>query len=205
MNRDEIRAEWKRATETFGAATTLARAGYNNDAVSRSYYAMLHAAKAGLATRGVETDSHRGVAAMFGKELVKTGEGGPELGRNLRRADAARQNADYQVRLEFTNDQTYRECERAHDFLTKLREQLKRSGLRDDELAEVPALPGGNAPVLAMSESQDAKPSWKDTVKKQFGIESDTPEIPPKAPAPPDAAAAAAQKRGQQQDRGPSK
>lgn len=36
-------------------------------------------------------------------------------------------------------------------------------------------------------------------------VESDTLEIPPKAPAPLDAAAAAAQKRGQQQGRGPSK
>ena len=155
MNRDDAKAEWKRATETLGAATTLVANGYNNDAVSRSYYAMLHAAKASLATKDIEADSHRGVAAMFGKHLVKTGEVDAEHGRNLRRADAARQDADYQARLEFTSDQTRRECERARDFLTKVREHLKRSGLREDELAEIPALPGGRTPAQAMTESPD--------------------------------------------------
>lgn len=155
MKRDDVKAEWKRATETFGATTTLVANGYNNDAISRSYYAMLHAAKAGLATKDIETDSHRGVAAMFGKHLVKTGEVGAEQGRNLRRADAARQDADYQARLEFTSEQTHRECERAHDFLTKVREHLKRAGLREDELAEIPALPGGRTPAQAMTESPD--------------------------------------------------
>ena len=141
MKRDDVKAEWKRSTETLGAAMTLVANGYNNDAISRSYYAMLHAAKARLATKDIETDSHRGVAAMFGKHLVKTGELGAEQGRNLRRADAARQDADYQARLEFTSEQTHRECARAHDFLTKVREHLKRAGLREDELAEIP-LPG---------------------------------------------------------------
>ena len=42
------------------------------------------------------------------------------------------------------------------------------------------------------------KPSWKDRVQKQFGMTGDTPEAPPKAPAPVQGAAAAAQKRGQQ-------
>ena len=81
MNRDDVKAEWKRATETLGATMTLASSGYNNDAISRSYYAMLHAAKAGLATKDIETDTHRGVAAMFGKHLVKTGEVGAEQGQ----------------------------------------------------------------------------------------------------------------------------
>ena len=92
MNRNEAKAEWKRATETLGAATTLLNSGYNSDAIGRSYYAMLHAAKAGLATKDIETDNHRGVATMFGKHLVKTGEVSPEQGKNLRRANATLQN-----------------------------------------------------------------------------------------------------------------
>ena len=107
--------------------------------ISRSYYAMLHAAKAGLATKDIETGTHRRVAPMFRKHLVKTGDVGAEHGTNLKRADAARQDADYQARLEFTRDQSYRECERAHDFLTTVHKHLKRAGLREDELTEVPA------------------------------------------------------------------
>ena len=49
----------------------------------------------------------------------------------------------------------------------------------------------------SQTQTPESKPSWKDTVKKQFGLQSDTPETPPKAPAPADAAAAAAQQRGQ--------
>ena len=155
MNRNEAKAEWKRATETLGAATTLAISGYNNDAIARSYYAMLHGAKAGLATKEIETDSHRGVATMFGKHLVKTGEVDPEHGSNLRRAGAARQNADYQAELEFTSEEACTECERAHSFLTTVRQQLKRAGLREDELAALPALPAlpeGKKPVEARTE-----------------------------------------------------
>lgn len=155
MNRNEVKAEWRRATETLGAATTLVNNGYNSDAIARSYYAMLHAAKAGLATKEIETDSHRGVAAMFGKHLVKTGEVGPEQGKNLRRANSARQNADYQAQLQFTSDEAYRECERAHDFLTTVRQHLKRAGLHENELAGVPALPEGGTPVTARTESPE--------------------------------------------------
>ncbi len=50
------------------------------------------------------------------------------------------------------------------------------------------------------SQSSESRPGWKDTVKKQFGLTSDTPETPPKAPAPADAAAAA-QQRGQSKGR----
>ena len=154
---------------------TLVSSGYNNDAISRSYYAMLHAAKAGLATKDIETDTHRGVAAMFGKHLVKTGDVGAEQGRNLRRADAARQDADYQARLEFTSDQSYRECERAHDFLTTVREHLKRAGLREDELAGVPALPGGGTPVKARTEAPGG------TARRSVRI-GDQPKEPGRAP-----------------------
>ena len=49
----------------------------------------------------------------------------------------------------------------------------------------------------SQSPSQDAKPNWKDKVKSQLGL-GDSPENPPKAPAPAAGAADAAQKRGQQ-------
>jgi len=144
VNREDAKAEWKRATVSLGATYTLAINGYNNDAVSRAYYAILHAAKAGLATKGIDAESHRGVAAMFGKEFVNTGQMEAEHGRNLRRAEAARQNADYRAHMEFTGEQTQREGERAHGFLTEMRNQLKSAGLREDELAAVPEVPGSS-------------------------------------------------------------
>ncbi len=119
-------------------------------------------------------------------------------------------------------------CERAAGLVDRMRAYLLSRGLPESELVEVERLavhqgvsalghPPENrlrslvsAPEAtdvrgSQPPSQEAKPSWKDIVKKQFGIKSDTPEIPPKAPAPPDAAAAAAQKRGPQRDNGPSR
>ena len=48
MNRNMVVAEWIRARESLRAAQTLTRNGLYADAISRAYYAILHAAKAGL-------------------------------------------------------------------------------------------------------------------------------------------------------------
>ena len=49
MNLALVRAEWQRAAYALGAADVLQQAGYPADALSRAYYATLHAAKAALA------------------------------------------------------------------------------------------------------------------------------------------------------------
>ena len=48
MNRKSAIAEWRRATESLGAARSCQRDGYYADSISRAYYAILHAAKAAL-------------------------------------------------------------------------------------------------------------------------------------------------------------
>ena len=200
---------------------------FNADSVSRAYYAMNHAAKAALAVDDVVVATHEGLKRMFGLHLVRTGAVEREWAGHLHAALDQRVGADYDVSAKFTPDHAAVECDRAGRFIERMRVYLLSRGLPEPELVEVerialnqavdrvghlpedrthlPGLAPQASELPASQQSQDAKPSWKDTVKKQFGIESDTPEIPPKAPAPPDAAAAAAQKRGPQHDRGPSK
>ena len=48
MNRDMALAEWCRSVKSLGASEALLRSGYREDSVSRSYYAILHAAKSAL-------------------------------------------------------------------------------------------------------------------------------------------------------------
>lgn len=48
MNRSLVIGEWRRAAEALGAAQSCRRDGFYADAVSRAYYAILHAAKAAL-------------------------------------------------------------------------------------------------------------------------------------------------------------
>ena len=74
MNTAIVLAEWKRATDGLGAAQSCRRDGFHADAVSRAYYAILHAAKAALQVHGVTAESHAAVKRLFGLHLVRTGE-----------------------------------------------------------------------------------------------------------------------------------
>ena len=73
MRKAQIQAEWRRSLKAQGAADLLLEAGFYEDAVSRAYYAVLHAAKAALLARNIITESHTSVRRLFGKELVQQG------------------------------------------------------------------------------------------------------------------------------------
>ena len=74
MNRMLVLAEWQRARQALQAAEVLVEAGYAADALSRAYYATLHAAKAALYVHDVATASHAAVRRMFGLHVIRTGE-----------------------------------------------------------------------------------------------------------------------------------
>ena len=54
MNRDLVLAEWRRAQMALRAAQLLTAEGYPEDASSRAYYAILHAAKAVLFVHDIQ-------------------------------------------------------------------------------------------------------------------------------------------------------
>ena len=74
MNRTLVLAEWQRAGQALRAAKVLTDAGYPADALSRAYYATLHAAKAAPSVHNVVTASHAAVRRMFGLHLIRTSE-----------------------------------------------------------------------------------------------------------------------------------
>ena len=82
MNRDVVLGEWTRSRRTLLAAELLAREGYPEDAIARSYYAILHAAKAALFIHDIAAGSHAGVRRLFGKHLILSGA----IERECRRA-----------------------------------------------------------------------------------------------------------------------
>ncbi|MGH7784251.1 MAG: HEPN domain-containing protein, partial [Candidatus Binatia bacterium] len=99
MNRNMVLAEWNRARQSLRAAETLTRDGCYADAVSRSYYAILHAAKAALHVQDIAAESHPAVRRMFGLHLVKTGEIEPEWSACLVESLDDRLAADYDVEI----------------------------------------------------------------------------------------------------------
>ena len=127
MNRKDAIAEWRRAVESMGAASSCQRDGYYADAVSRAYYAILHAAKAILQIHGVTAESHTGVRSMFGLHIVKAGLVEPEWGAEIGRSEDRRNVSDYDVSVGFDEQDAREACERAQAFLDRIRPLLTSS------------------------------------------------------------------------------
>ena len=89
------RAHLEKAVERLKAAEKLLQDGYYEDAVSRGYYAMYHAAKAALSTVDVFPRTHEGVVSEFGGRFVLTGVLPRDLGRDLADAKVARETYEY--------------------------------------------------------------------------------------------------------------
>ena len=90
----------KKSVRTLASAKLLLDAGDVEGACDRAYYAMFHAAKAGLIglASGVDpalAKTHSGLISSFSVNLVKTSVLPVEMGKSLNRAHEIRQIADY--------------------------------------------------------------------------------------------------------------
>lgn len=134
MNRAMTLAEWRRATESLQAAEMLAREGYHADAVSRAYYAILHATKAALQVHDVAVESHAAARRLFGYHLVRTDEIEVEWSAFLAEGLDDRLAADYDATMLFSEQETRGECERAKAFVGRMRDYLLVKGMAPEEL-----------------------------------------------------------------------
>ena len=135
MNRKVIVEEWRRAMRSLEAADVLAREDYGEDAVSRAYNAVLHAAKAALLVHGVAPESHAAVRRMFGQHLVRTGELEAQWSKRLTQHSDDRLAADYDVGIFFSAEDAQEECGQARAFVDRIRRYLSAKGLTEQELA----------------------------------------------------------------------
>ena len=127
--------EWRRAVKSLGAAEVLMHSGYAEDSVSRSYYAVLHAAKSALFVHDIATSSHAAVRSMFGLHLVHSGEIERKWARVLAETTDDRLTADYGVEVRFSSEEAKSVYERAKGFLDRVREYLRTKGVTEQELA----------------------------------------------------------------------
>lgn len=135
MNRELVLGEWERAVQTLRAAELLTREGYTEDAVSRTYYAVLHAARAALCVCAVVTESHAGVRRMFGKHLIPSGAIEREWAKYLGESLDDRLAADYDIGTSYSSEQAREECGRADEFLERIHRYLLDNGLTERELS----------------------------------------------------------------------
>jgi uncharacterized protein (UPF0332 family) len=66
-----ITQEFSRALKSLQAAKILIAEDLIEDAISRSYYAVMHAARAALLFHDVIAESHTALRRLFGLELIK--------------------------------------------------------------------------------------------------------------------------------------
>ena len=125
--------EWQRARECLGAARLCFDHGFFADAISRSYYAVLHAAKAALAyviatdaeaAEDVLPQTHEGVTNRFGLRLVKSGYVERAWAAYLGQLSQLRFSADYDVMTTFSETECREAVERSASFLNRIQALL---------------------------------------------------------------------------------
>ena len=134
MNRSMVVAEWSRSRQSLRAAETLTRDHCYADAISRAYYAILHAVKAALHVHDVVAESHPAVRRLFGLHLVKPGELEPKWSAYLVESLDDRLAADYDVETSFSREEARSECRRSREFLNRIKRYLLKHGLKEAEL-----------------------------------------------------------------------
>ena len=119
-----IKEECERGDECLRAAAYLLDGHFFNDAVSRSYYAAYHYARALLLTKELEPKSHRGLIQMVGLHFVKTGLIADDCANHLGHLESFRGLSDYNTNTSFDAEQSASELARANTFIEAVKKLL---------------------------------------------------------------------------------
>ncbi|MBI5750060.1 MAG: HEPN domain-containing protein [Nitrospinae bacterium] len=128
-NEEEIKKEISRGQKSLKSAKKLFEEGLLEDAISRSYYAVLHAAKAVLLSENVTVSSHEAVKRLFGMHLIKIGKIELKYSKILSEEQDERYLADYDVAFSPEPDRVEERIKAAEDFCDAMIGYLKKSGI----------------------------------------------------------------------------
>lgn len=112
------------AEEKLEAAKVLLDQGLYNDAISRGYYAMFHAAKGILLIKDLHPKKHSGVISMFGLHFVNKGHIEEIYGKTLTRGAEYRGSADYDITFKATKEMAETVVQDADSFLERIKKAL---------------------------------------------------------------------------------
>jgi uncharacterized protein len=124
MNSKNVRAEFTRAMKSLQAAKILQADGLFEGAVSRAYYAVMHAAKSALLLHDRVVESHAAIRRHFGSVLVRTGRIEKEWAAILAKEQDRRIAADYDAGLSMDAESTLQLVEEADRFVERIRRYL---------------------------------------------------------------------------------
>lgn len=122
---EEVQAELLRAEQSLQAAQSLLDDDFLADALSRAYYAILHAARAVLLAEGVTVSSHRAVRRLFSLHLVKPGKLENRFAKILAEEQDDRFLADYDAWFHPERERAEKRVGEAGEFLAAIRTFLE--------------------------------------------------------------------------------
>ncbi len=122
---EQAKKELARANKSLQAARMLLENRLYEDCVSRSYYAVLHAAKAALTKIGVEAESHQAVKRMFGLHLVKTEQIEKHFAEILTAQQEDREIGDYNIYLNIQQERAAKRVLDAEKFVQRIEKYLR--------------------------------------------------------------------------------
>ncbi|MBS7250381.1 MAG: HEPN domain-containing protein [Candidatus Freyarchaeota archaeon] len=128
-SKELAKASLHRANKALNAAKILLDYGHLEDAISRAYYAIHHAARAILFIKGIKAKTHRGVISSFGEHIVKKEIIDKEFADILRKAFDLRQKSDYEIYAQFKKENVEEIINNAEKFISKIKEILGIKGL----------------------------------------------------------------------------
>lgn len=99
--------------------------GKYKDSTSRSYYAIFSAARALLATKGLDSSKHTGIIALFNQHFVKTGVVKKEMSKLLAGAKVVRERSDYADFVIVSKEEAQEQIHSAKEFVGEIEKALK--------------------------------------------------------------------------------
>jgi uncharacterized protein (UPF0332 family) len=117
-----------RAQSKLESAQLLFDNGKYDDAISRAYYSMFYAARALLRLKDITPRTHKGVVSQFGSEFVRKGDMEAFYAKAINYARESREDADYGIYFEASQEEAEDILQDAKSFLEKARDIIEKSG-----------------------------------------------------------------------------
>jgi uncharacterized protein len=123
-----VAEELRVAREELSAADQLIAIALYRIAMTRSYFAAFHAARAVLYAQGYDPKTHQGVLTLFNQHLVRPQHFEPLAARVLARLQKYREQADYGESFVVDLDGAREEAAAARSFVESAERFILRSG-----------------------------------------------------------------------------
>lgn len=121
----EIKQALTLAEDRIDTAQALLKLGKFRDVVSKSYYAILEAARAALLTKGIAPKSHHGTFTLFSFHFVKTNIVPIKIARWFAKAMEAREEADYERFKKFSKETAQESIKAAKEFIEIIKDLIE--------------------------------------------------------------------------------